>query len=216
MKNLEPDSINLDKESYNSAKDEGDIENSSVWLERKSFRLTLISTFSALSIVLAYMLAEIPNVELLTLMIFLSGFIMGKREGLIVGSLSSFIYFFFNPNGASNLPLLAFQVFFFSLTGLIGSLTSQFLDKKEYFKPDKDLYTFRVLVIFGILSGLITFIYDIFSTLVGGFLVSFKFEYFLATFLSGMIFTTVHLIGNVLGFIFILPALIQLLHKMLY
>ena len=57
--------------------------NHSVWLERPSFRIVLISMFSALAIVLGYMLAYIPNIELFTLSIFLSGFILGKREGII-------------------------------------------------------------------------------------------------------------------------------------
>ncbi|MHA1350352.1 MAG: hypothetical protein ACTSPZ_05875, partial [Promethearchaeota archaeon] len=50
--------------------------NSSVWLERKSFRISLIATFTALAIVLGYAMAYIPNIEVFTLMIFLSGFIM--------------------------------------------------------------------------------------------------------------------------------------------
>ncbi|MBY8990523.1 MAG: hypothetical protein KGD58_07205, partial [Candidatus Lokiarchaeota archaeon] len=50
-------------------------ENSSVWLEKKSFRIALISTFTALGIVLGYLLAYIPNIELFTLTIFLSGYI---------------------------------------------------------------------------------------------------------------------------------------------
>ena len=78
----------------NNLEPEREIETHSVWLEMYSFRLALISIFSALSIVLAYMLNPFPNIELLTLMIFLSGFIMGKKEGLIVGLISSFIYFF--------------------------------------------------------------------------------------------------------------------------
>ena len=100
--------------------------------------------------------------------------------------------------------------------GLIGGFTRSYLEKKAYFKPKEDLYVFRVLLIFGILSGIMTFLYDIFSTLVGGFIVSFKFEYFLARYLSGIVFTIIHPIGNVLGFIFILPVLIQLVYKMLY
>jgi len=54
--------------------------NSSVWLERKSFRISLIATFTALAIVLGYAMAYIPNIEVFTLMIFLSGFIMKKKE----------------------------------------------------------------------------------------------------------------------------------------
>ncbi|HDZ17578.1 hypothetical protein LCGC14_1270090 [marine sediment metagenome] len=191
-------------------------ENHSTWLGRKSFRIVLVSTFTALAIVLGYLLAYLPNIELFTLTIFLSGFILGKRDGMIVGFFSSFIFCFFNPFGVSPLPLLAFQLFYYSMTGLLGGFSSKFLSKKDYFKPDEDLYTLHVLVIFGIIGGFMTFSYDIFSTALGVILVSPTIEYFLITYSVGIIFTTVHLIGNILGFIFILPALIQLIRKLIY
>ena len=191
-------------------------ENQSTLLGRKSFRIVLVSTFTALAIVLGYLLASLLNIELFTLTIFLSGFILGKRDGMIVGFLSSSMFCFFNPFGASPLPLLAFQLFYYSMTGLLGGVSSKFLSKKDYFKPDEDLYTLRVLVIFGIIGGFMTFYYDIFSTALGGIIVSPTLEYFLISYSTGIIFTTTHLIGNVLGFIFILPVLIQLIHKLLY
>ncbi len=76
---------------------ESESVSSSVWLERKSFRISLIATFTALAIVLGYAMAYIPNIEVFTLMIFLSGFIMSKKEGAIIGLLSASIFTFFNP-----------------------------------------------------------------------------------------------------------------------
>ena len=188
----------------------------SIWLERKSFRITLISTFTALAIVFGYLLALILNIELFTLTIFLSGFILGKRDGMIVGFLSSFIFCFFNPFGASPLPLLTYQLFHYAMVGVSGGIMSAFLNDKKFFKPKEDLYTFKVMIILGIIGALITFTYDIFSTLVGGFTVSITIEYFITSYIFGIPLTTIHLIGNTLGFIFILPGLIQLIRKMLF
>lgn len=126
MENVEPQSIKEIKEVVEIVDLEREKENHSVWLERRSFRIVLVSTFTALGIVLGYLLAYIPNVELFTLTIFLSGFILGKRDGMIVGFLSSLIFCFFNPIGASPLPLLAFQLTHYTLTGLIGALTKDF------------------------------------------------------------------------------------------
>ena len=53
--------------------------NGSPWLERPTFRITLLSTFAALAVVIGYMLVFLPNIELFTLMIFLAGFILGKN-----------------------------------------------------------------------------------------------------------------------------------------
>ena len=190
-------------------------ENGSVWLKRRSFKIALLSIFTALAVVFGYMLVNIPNIELFTLIIFLSGFIMGKKEGMLVGLLSATIFCLFNLYGASPLPLLAYQLMHYSLTGLAGALTRNYLDKKSYFKPKEDLYVFRVIVLFGFIGGLITFIYDLLSTFFGAILFSQSINYFLTTYISGIVFTSIHLIGNILGFIFILPGLIQIIMKLL-
>ncbi|MCK4381435.1 MAG: ECF transporter S component [Candidatus Lokiarchaeota archaeon] len=194
---------------------EQEISNHSTWLERKSFRITLISTFSALAIVLGYLLAYIPNIELFTLTIFLSGFILGKRDGMIIGLLSSFIFCFFNPFGASPLPLLAFQLTHYSITGLIGALTGDLLQKKVSFELNDDLYKISVMIIFGFIGALITVSFQIFSSLVDVLSYFGTIDEFVPYFLTGIIFTAIHIIGNTLGFIFILPGLIQLIKKML-
>ncbi|MFW9939910.1 MAG: hypothetical protein ACFFFT_02625 [Candidatus Thorarchaeota archaeon] len=191
-------------------------ENHTVWLEKKSFRITLISTFTALAIVLGYLLVYIPNIELFTLTIFLSGFILGKRDGMIVGFLSSLIFCFFNPIGASPLPLLAFQLTHYSLTGLLGALTNNFLNKRSFFTFDEDLYIFPVMIIFGVLGTMITISFQLFSSLVDVLLYFGTIEEFLPYFITGFPFTIIHIVGNTLGFIFILPGLIYLVHNMIY
>ena len=143
--------------------------NSSVWLERKSFRISLIATFTALAIVLGYAMAYIPNIEVFTLMIFLSGFIMSKKEGAIIGLLSAFIFTFFNPFGPSPPPLFIYQLIHYSLTGISGALTKDFMLNRKFFKPKEDLYVYQVMVIFGVVGGILTFLFDILSTLFGGF-----------------------------------------------
>lgn len=205
-------SLNFESDSKLKVKE---IYNSSIWLEKKTFRIVLISIFSALAVVLGYALAAIPNVELFTFMIFLGGFILGKRDGVIIGFLSSTIFVFFNPYGTSPAPLFIYQVIHYCLTGLIGGIIKKWLSKKEYFKPKEDLYNFRIMLFLGLAGALITFIYDIISTLVGSLLVSFSLEFFIVSYIYGIPFTTVHLIGNILGFIFILPGLITIISKLL-
>jgi len=190
-------------------------ENHSAWLERKTFRIVLSSTFVALAIVLGYMLAYIPNIELFTLTIFLSGFILGKRDGIIVGFFSSLIFCFFNPIGASPLPLLTFQLFHYSLTGFLGALTRDYLKRKSFFKPDEDMFVLPVMVLFGLMGALITIHFQIFASMVDVLSFFGTIDGFIPYFLTGIVFTVTHIIGNTLGFIFILPGLIQLTYKML-
>ncbi len=188
--------------------------NNSVWLERKTFRISLIATFTALAIVLGYAMAYIPNIEVFTLMIFLSGFIMSKKEGAIIGLLSASIFTFFNPFGPSPPPLFIYQLIHYSLTGISGGLTKNFMLNRKFFKPKEDLYVYQVMVIFGVIGGILTFMFDILSTLFGGFTVSTSIDYFIASYLFGIVFTTIHLIGNILVFVFLLPGLIQIVMKL--
>jgi energy-coupling factor transport system substrate-specific component len=209
-------SIKEGKDLVDNVDLEREKENNSVWLEKKSFRIAIMSTFSALAIVLGYLLAYIPNIELFTLTIFLSGFILGKRDGMIVGLLSSLIFCFFNPIGASPLPLLAFQLTHYSLTGLIGAITSDFLNTRNFFTFEEDLYIFPVMIAFGSLGAMITISFQFFSSLIDVLLYFGTIEEFVPYFISGIPFTIIHIIGNTLGFIFILPGIIYLVHNMLY
>ena len=79
----------------NSEKIDTEKISKSVWLERRNFRIALIGTLAALAIVLGYLLVNFPNIEVFTMMIFLSGFILSKKEGALIGLLSGFIYHFF-------------------------------------------------------------------------------------------------------------------------
>jgi hypothetical protein len=197
--------------------------NGSIWMDKFSFKIALLATFTALAVVFGYMLAYIPNIEIFTLTIFLSGFILGNRWktcwlGILVGLFSSIIFTLFNPLGISPPPLFLYQVVHYSFTGLIGGLVRQFLNGKRYFKPEDDVYRFQVILLLAFVGGIITFIYDFLSTFFGAILFSQStnlFSNFLTTYISGIIFTTIHLIGNILGFIFILPGLIQIVVRLI-
>ena len=219
--NLEPikdnskSQILIDK---NAEKIETEKINNSEWLERRAallspLSISFIAIFTALSVVLGYLMAFIPNLEVFTMMIFLSGFIMSKKEGAIIGLLSASIFTFFHPLGPPPLALFVYLLIHYSTTGVLGGLAKDFLRKKEYFKPTEDLYVFRIMFLFGFLGAVITFVFDILSTLF--FTVSITLDYFVALYLSAIVYTIVHLIGNILGFIFLLPGLIQVIIKLI-
>jgi len=209
---------NKDEDKPNKTEEKKEGENSvhSVWLEKYSFRIALISMFTSLSVVLAYTLASLPNIELFTLSIFLGGFIMGKKEGLFIGTLSAIIFVFFNPYGVSPLPLLTYQVAHYTLVGLAGALTHDFLKGRDFFQPEKDLYTFPLMLLFGFIGALLTISYDLITSFIDTLYIYGTLDVFIPYFLTGIVFTTIHEIGNTLGFIFILPGLIQLIHKILH
>ena len=171
---------------YKNSKHIDEQESRSSWLDKSSFRIVLISTFIGLAVVAGYMLVILPNIEVFTLMIFLSGFIMGRRDGALIGLMSSVVFCFFNPLGASDLFLFSVQVTYYTLVGLNGGLTRLILQNKDFFKPREDLYVIKVLVIFAVIGAVMTFIYDIFSTLAGSIFIFGTAESFWPTYLIGM------------------------------
>ncbi|MGV9171728.1 MAG: ECF transporter S component [Promethearchaeia archaeon] len=196
-------------------KKEAETETDPLWLKKKSFRFTLMAIFTALTVVLGFLLVYLPNIQLVFVMLFLSGFIMGKKDGAVIGFMSSFLFCFFNPLGASPLPLLAIQISYYGSIAIIGAFTRSFLENKSYFQPKNDLFKTKILILFGVLGGSITFIFDILTTLLHALVFFGTLEAFWPTYLFGISFTTVHLIANILLFIFVLPALIQTIYKML-
>ena len=191
------------------------IENSNLLLDRPSFRVAITSVFTALSVILGYMLIFLPNIELITLMIFLSGFIIGKKEGTLVGAFSSFIFCFFNPMGASSFLLLTVQLIYYSSVGFIGGFTNNLLKNRKFFKPREDLYVYPVLIIFGTIAVLMTAIYSLFAEIAGYSSIAGSAVPFITYLMLGIPYTIIHIIGNLLGFVIILPGLIQLLYKLL-
>ncbi|MDP6418142.1 MAG: hypothetical protein QF492_05190 [Candidatus Krumholzibacteria bacterium] len=66
-----------------------------------------ISLFASLSAALGFLLAPVPNVELLTFSLFVSGYALGLRSGAVAGLLAVALYYGLNPYGSSLVfPLL--------------------------------------------------------------------------------------------------------------
>ncbi len=70
---------------------------------------------------LAGLYAEpIPNLELLTLVAFCSGVLLGSRDGAMVGGLTEFLYSLFNPYGIAHPLVTVSQVVGMALPGVLG------------------------------------------------------------------------------------------------
>jgi hypothetical protein len=71
------------------------------------------------------------------------------------------------------------------------------------------------MVLFGLIGALITVSFQLISSIIHVLSFLGTLNEFLPYFLSGIVFTVIHIIGNTLGFIFILPGLIQLINKLI-
>lgn len=67
----------------------------------------------------------IPNVEVLTLVVFCSGVLLGARDGALVGALSMLVYSLANPYGAVHPLVTLAQVSGLALAGLAGGVAAR-------------------------------------------------------------------------------------------
>ena len=157
-------------------------------------KLVRAAMFAALAVGLGYSLMLVPNIELITVIIFLSGLTLGIRWGILVGAVSEFIFSAMNPLGSSLMfpPLIAAQIISMIIVGLAGGLL-----RPVFFK--KKLSFFRIVTI-GLTGFLLTFIFDSLTTLSYPIGSGFDWPQIWGIYLSGIGFTIVHQLSN--GFIF--------------
>jgi biotin transporter BioY len=89
----------------------------------------LSATFVALAVALGFSLVHVPNVELVTLVIFMAGYILGSKGGFIVGIISMGLFTTLNPMGAPVLPVALAQVGGMAAIGAVGGAIQPWLDR---------------------------------------------------------------------------------------
>jgi len=77
---------------------------------------------AAACVVLGYLFMPVPNVEMITAAIFLSGLWTGPRHGLIIGLTAEALFSLSNPMGFPPPPLLAAQLAGMGLAGWTGGM----------------------------------------------------------------------------------------------
>ncbi|MFQ6617061.1 MAG: hypothetical protein ACE5QV_00110 [Fidelibacterota bacterium] len=169
--------------------------------------IALMGLFSALAVASGYMLIFVPNVELISATIFVSGYILGASRGAIVGFTAELIYSGFNPMGSGfALPhLLAAQISGMVLTGIGGGLVKRM--------PGFNSISYKSSPLFGIVGGFFTFIYDSLTTLSFPLAAGFSGAQIIATYIAGLGFSLLHIFSNILIFATLLPLAIRAVRR---
>jgi len=89
--------------------------------------IVMSAVLVALTVALGFALAHVPNVELITLMVFTSGHLLGRRIGTAVGVVSMGLFTALNPMGAPVAPVALAQVTSMALIGVLGGQTSSWV-----------------------------------------------------------------------------------------
>jgi uncharacterized membrane protein len=157
--------------------------------EQRVRTVILTALFIALSVVLGYLLAGVPNIELMTLSVFLGGVFLGTTAGGIVGAVSILFYSVFNPYGAAPPPLIAAQLAAYILIGAAGGMFGSLVRRAD-----------TIAIVASAAAGLIlTLMYD-FLTTVATAAIALGAENmrdgFIRVLFAGSVFVAVHVLSN--------------------
>jgi hypothetical protein len=151
-------------------------------------RLSKMAVLIALALALGYILAAVPNVEGISVVSFVSGYLLGAGSGAVVGALSMLLFSLFNPLGPPVPAVLAAQVLVMTLIGSAGHLWRAL--GLAFGRPE--------LVAMG-LGACLTFVYSVAADY--GFAVSIgRWKEPLPVIAAGLPFSVLHMVSNTLIF----------------
>lgn len=165
-----------------------------------------VGLFSALAFVGGYLFIAVPNVEIITAVIFVAGVYLGPKKGLLVGLLGQSLYSTLNPHGVSPPPLFIAQVLNRMLLGYVGGRWQMFLSSRRSLP-------FTGLVL-GSIGLTLTWLFDITTDFSIFFLAGFSIAQMKTTFTLGLPFYLVHGLVNLLIFALVLPVVLRGLQQL--
>ncbi len=166
-------------------------------------KLVRASIFTALAIGLGFSLLMVPNVELISVVVFLSGLTLGVRWGILVGGTAELIFSVLNPFGSGLVfpPLLLSQIISMIIIGAVGGLLRPLFFKKDFSK--------KSIAGLAITGFILTFIFDSLTTLSYPFSAGFDLPQTIGIYISGIGFTFLHQISNAIVFAVGVPSVIK-------
>jgi len=156
-----------------------------------------VGVLAALTYVGSMVMMVLPNATLSLLIVFFSGYLLGKYGGLLTGITASLLITLFNPYGLPLLPMIAAQVSGYAIVGLIGGMISTLLDS---------LNNKKKLVLLGLLGIVTALIYQIPVSLIDAWL----FGPFQERLLMSGGFALITIISNLIFFVILFPPLAKL------
>jgi len=170
-------------------------------------RALLACLLVAVAASLGFALSGIPNVELVTFVVFVSGFLLGPLYGAGIGAAAAVTLSVFNPLGAALPPLVAAQAAGQALSGLCGGVVGPALARVPGGAAAR--------LAAGTTGLALTVIYDL-VTNVGAY-VTFAGEKTIEGLVkfvaAGILFVGLHIAWNTLLFAVVLGAVLRVLAK---
>jgi len=166
-------------------------------------RALLASLMIALSVAGGYALAGVPNIEVVTLFVFTSGYLLGARTGALVGGVAMGVHSLFNVMGAAIPPVLAAQVACYALVGAAGGLVGPLLERTRGVVG---------AVAAGVVGAGLVFFYQVVVGIVSFY--TFTSESLLWAYLwAGVAFASVQIVWNAALFLVVLRPALSVLRR---
>ncbi len=168
--------------------------------------MTRAAAFVAVGVALGFLLAPVPNVELVTATCFCAGYLLGAGPGVLCSMLMEALFAGFHPMGSSAGLTLVAQCLGMGGAGLLGALCAPLTRSSSR--------TLRVVLVtlFGIGA---TIWFDLLTNLAFPVAAGFSFEQTMASMVLAVPFAAIHLGSNALVFCLIvapvLPKLVPII-----
>ncbi len=160
----------------------------------------LTAMFAGVGAAAGYMLMAIPNIEAITAVVFIAGYVIGIRRGLIATGIAAFLYFGLNPQGGLFPPLLTAQIIGLAAAPLAGAFFSSLKLNKRYHR----LYL-------GLSALIVTLWYDLLTNLAFPLVAGFDSRGFLTYLAAGIPFSLWHIAANIVIFIIFIPPILNMI-----
>lgn len=159
-------------------------------------KITIFGLLIALGVSLGYLLAAIPNIELITTTVFISGFITGPLPGILIGAMTIGLYSLLNPYGIAPPPLFLAQVLCYAVIGFSAGHLSRHIRRINW----------KHSLLFGFLGLFFTVLYAVLTTLAYVLTAGNETVLIWGSLIQGLHFYAVHMVSNTLFFVFLIPV----------
>jgi len=172
----------------------------------KSKKISITAVFASMALASAYVLSTIPNIELMSFLVFIAGYLYGSSVGALVGLIAMGIYAAWNPWGGPVPPIFAAQVGCMTFIGAVGGLASKIFNTSAS-DSEKMLGA-------AALGGTLTIIYDLATNYAYALAFGLA-KQFVIVLIAGAWFSLMHVISNTLIFGLLLAPVSKTLRNVL-
>ncbi len=159
-------------------------------------RLSRIALFAAVAVAGGYLLVAVPNVELVSATVALSGWLLGSMAGVLTGILAEAIFGALNPYGFPYPPVWLSQMLGMAFTGFFFGRIRRILATEHI----------RAKILICLFSGiLVTFVFDLLTNVTFPLAMGVPLKGWWPYLLAGIPFCLIHVTSNALIFSLVLP-----------